>query len=363
MGFRVKVLCNASGMALLITLAAISFLVAVTVQLATSVNWQMQVSANQTEAVRLNAQLHSGLSLLRAALYSDAQGDKVDTLQDEWEALEFENVQSLLGAEQLVFEVDDLSGLIQVNRLWLSAAELKKMQQQQRGQQQGQRQSNQLSPQQYEQLQRGLWRRFLLSGHFVVEEQDEADELFDALADWLDEDDDERDNGAEDGHYKSLAGPYACRNGPLQYLEELRLVKGFTKEIVYGDGERYGIIDYLTIDGQDGKININTAPPQVLQALAEGLTMEMAEQLDAFRNDSDNLDALKNTGWYRQVDDIPGDVSDNLDANRNLLTVESFLFLCTITVTGGNGLQLTGTGKIERDNATHAQNLLSWKVE
>ncbi|RWX45880.1 hypothetical protein H206_00719 [Candidatus Electrothrix aarhusensis] len=52
-----------SGMALILTLLAVSFLVAITVRLSTSVNQQMQAAANQSTAVRLDAMLLSGLIL------------------------------------------------------------------------------------------------------------------------------------------------------------------------------------------------------------------------------------------------------------------------------------------------------------
>ena len=42
-----------SGMALVLTLLAVSFLVAGTVQLGSSVNWQMHSAANQEKIVRL----------------------------------------------------------------------------------------------------------------------------------------------------------------------------------------------------------------------------------------------------------------------------------------------------------------------
>lgn len=349
-------------MALLITLAAISFLMAVTVQLATSVNWQMQASAGQVETVRLNGAVQSGLSLFRAAMDSDARDQKYDTLQDSWNSLQFENVRELIGSDELAIGVEDQSGKIQVNRLALSAAEKKKiLQQQQQQQRQGRqpRQGGQPRPAtDPEKVQQDLWRRFLLSGKFAVEDEDEASVLIDALADWIDEDDNERDNGAENGYYQALDTPYTCRNGPLQYPEELLLVKGFSRKIVYGDEEHQGIIDYLTIYGQDGKININTAPLPVLQALAEGMDEEIVTRLDEFRKDADNLEALKNPEWYRQSGDFPGYIV----IDRELITAQSSYFFCTISA-GLNGMKITGQGILHRDPDSREQALLSWKVD
>jgi general secretion pathway protein K len=48
--------------------------------------------------------------------------------------------------------------------------------------------------------------------------------------DWIDQDDDERPQGAEEGYYRALTPPYGSRNGPMLFLEELLLVKGMTPE-------------------------------------------------------------------------------------------------------------------------------------
>lgn len=350
---------NSSGMALLITLAAISFLVAVTVQLATSVNWQVQASTNQMEAVRLNAALYSGLSLLRASLYADQQQEeKFDSLHDGWNTLDVESARALLGGDALSLTVQDMSGRIQLNKLWLSPDEIKEFEKQFKEDPN----NRNINPPDPQQLQRDLWQRFLLSGKFAVEDADEAISLIEALSDWLDEDDNERDHGAESGFYQSLDKPYVCRNGPLQYPEELLLVKGFSRKILYGDEEHQGIINHLTVFGKDGKININTASPPVLQALAEDMDEEMAGQLVEFRSDLENLTALENREWYSQVNDLPVYIGANLNKNKELLTTESSYFFCTITA-GRNGLQQRGEGYIYRDAVTYEQNLLSWKVD
>ena len=374
---------NSSGMALLLTLAAISFLVALTVQLATSVNWQVQASTTHWEAVRLNQALYSGLSIFRAALYADQQDDqqggkkqeKFDSLLDNWNTLDMELVSGLAGADRLSLTAQDLSGRIQVNRLWLPEEEKKKIlrewQAEQRKKPKGERrrpkgeqanlgsEQSRQKPPDLEKMQRELWKRFLTSGMFAVEDDDQALALIDALIDWLDDDDDEGEHGAEKGYYLSLDKPYPCRNGPLQYPEELLLVKGFSREIVYGGDGHEGILPYLTtITGSDGKININTAPAVVLQALVDGLSEELVELLVEYRENPDNEDALKNPLWYRQVEGFPGD----LGFDPKLITIESSFFACTITA-GRNGLQQSGKGFIYRDPETKEQTLLSWKVE
>lgn len=56
-----------------------------------------------------------------------------------------------------------------------------------------------------------------------------------AIADWRDEDSNTRTGGAENDYYLSLTEPYFCKNGPFETVEELLLVRGMTRELLYGD--------------------------------------------------------------------------------------------------------------------------------
>jgi DNA uptake protein ComE-like DNA-binding protein len=58
--------------------------------------------------------------------------------------------------------------------------------------------------------------------------------LADAILDWLDADDSPRSFGAETPYYQGLAVPYSPRNGVPQCLEEILLVRGMTRELLYG---------------------------------------------------------------------------------------------------------------------------------
>ncbi len=75
-------------------------------------------------------------------------------------------------------------------------------------------------------------------------------ELIAALLDWLDPDDEPRESGAESEYYQGLDPPYDAKNGPLDSIEELLLVKGWTAAVVYGeDVNRNGILDANEDDG------------------------------------------------------------------------------------------------------------------
>jgi general secretion pathway protein K len=85
--------------------------------------------------------------------------------------------------------------------------------------------------------------------------------LTEAVVDWIDADSETRPYGAEDIEYLQMKTPYRAANQLLQSVEELRLVRGFTPEIV----EK--LRPYITALPQRTEININTAEKEVLGAL------------------------------------------------------------------------------------------------
>jgi general secretion pathway protein K len=99
--------------------------------------------------------------------------------------------------------------------------------------------------------------------------------LVDALIDWMDQDDVPQPAGAESLYYQSLRPPYRSANSPLPGLGDLRLIKGFTPEII----ER--ISPYVTVFPQEGgaPMNVNTADPIVLQTLDPGVTQSVALEI------------------------------------------------------------------------------------
>ena len=75
-------------------------------------------------------------------------------------------------------------------------------------------------------------------------------ELADAILDFIDDDDEPRTNGCESEYYKSLTPSYPAKNGPLETLDELLLVRGVTPDLLYGeDANRNGLLDPNENDG------------------------------------------------------------------------------------------------------------------
>jgi DNA uptake protein ComE-like DNA-binding protein len=115
-----------------------------------------------------------------------------------------------------------------------------------------------------------------------------TEEIADSILDWIDPDDDPRTSGAESSYYLSLSAPYKAKNGPLNSLDELLLVKGVTPDLLYGgDRNRNGVqdegeldntrgwSDYMTIYGRELNVDMSGALRFYLNApLSDPTTME-----------------------------------------------------------------------------------------
>jgi type II secretory pathway component PulK len=76
------------------------------------------------------------------------------------------------------------------------------------------------------------------------------------IMDWRDEDNRLERDGAESEYYLALPEPYFCKNAPIETVEELLMVRGVTRQMLYGDGtapplgEQTGIVvrDVTSLD-------------------------------------------------------------------------------------------------------------------
>lgn len=161
--------------------------------------------------------------------------------------------------------------------------------------------------------------------------------LVPAIIDWVDPDDDVtvlpfvrgKNAGAESNYYQGLEKPYACKNGPLDVLGELMLVKGMTREAFRGGvrredaGPTVGIEQFLTPYG-DGKLNINEASVTVLQTLSEQIDRALAERIVQHRP----------YGSLRELSEVPGMTPEILKVVQQLAAVQSGDEYYTVTTRG-----------------------------
>jgi general secretion pathway protein K len=127
--------------------------------------------------------------------------------------------------------------------------------------------------------------------------------VVDSILDWRDPDDFYRVNGAENDYYQSLREPYHCKNGNLDSIEELLLVRGVTPDLFYGKkgvkkGEeelkvsQIGLKDIFSIYSLGEQVDINSATPLVLSVVL-GIPNEISQVI---------LKARKEKGFENQQD-------------------------------------------------------------
>jgi len=116
---------------------------------------------------------------------------------------------------------------------------------------------------------------------------DEA--VVDSILDWRDIDDDAREEGAEREFYQSLKPGYRPKDGPIECLEELLLVKDVDERVLYGeDRNRNGLLDPGEDDGSrsfppddaDGRLDRGLADYVTLVSSEPNVTLEGKPRLN-----------------------------------------------------------------------------------
>ena len=324
----IKVLMNNRGVALVLVILMISIIIAITLQLNISSRSEIYEAANLGDGVRATCAAKSGFYMGEALLHEDK--NSFDSLNEDWANLEFVSAGSgtFFDGEYFRLNIEDESGKIPINSLVKDIGNG------------------------YNENIKDLLERFLSLPEFNLDEQQVSD-IVDAVKDWIDEDDEVTDFGAENMYYRGLEKPYSCKNGPLDCIEELLLIKRITEDLYYGTGETPGMAKYLTLHGE-GKININTTPNLILKALSDEITDEMVSNMDEFRRNEENN--LSEPTWYQK---IPGMAGITIDPE---ITTKSDTF--RITSTGYlNSISKRVSGVIKRHSDGKTVRILSWKVD
>ncbi len=322
---------NRRGVALIVVLLMVSIITALTIQLNRDTRSEVTGAANLSDGIRLRYIAQSGFAVGEALLLADTT-PSFDALTELWANTEMIALQSEGYFDNGSFKlaIQDEEGKIDINSLVLGSGDKTAI--------------------------RELLVRLLTGPSFRLDRR-KADELLDAIKDWIDADDEVTGAGAEGAYYAGLQRPYTAKNAAIDCIEELLMVKGVTRELFYGTAGSPGLEQCLTVYGsvsRDGKVNINTAPPAVLRALAVEMTDEDIKLLDKYRREpQNNLGVL---AWYKN---IPR--ATQLTIPETLIKVKSETF--RITAVGLQGqMSERVTGIIKRGGGRKAT-LLSWKVE
>jgi general secretion pathway protein K len=162
-------------------------------------------------------------------------------------------------------------------------------------------------------------------------------ELADALVDWIDADGEPQPRGgAEDAYYLALDPPYLAANQPLVDVAELALVRGFD------DNVRTRLRPYVTAlpSIATTAVNVNTATPEVLSAIIDGLDLGSAQALVAQRDRT----------YFRDTGDFLRRLPGGAQAAEGDIGVSSDYFIATLRVTIGSA-QARGKALFARDGS------------
>ena len=119
--------------------------------------------------------------------------------------------------------------------------------------------------------------RSLLEKKLGEDADEQIDELIAAWGDWVDLNDNPGINGAENEYYENLETPFVQRNGKLETVEEILLIRGFDE--VFSDVD---LDAAFTLYTDDELINLNLATAEAMQLLP-GLDDELIAEILSFR--------------------------------------------------------------------------------
>ena len=224
------------GFALLTVLGAVAVLSAVALALATSVRTEIRAAQNRQDDLRAYYLAQAGIEEATYLLAYRGSAE-ISTARDLVSQIGGKELAFSLGEGRVRVEIRSEAGKIDIN-----------------------------------QADEDLLARL---GQTIGLKPTEARQLSQAIIHWRSSRSDSTED-ALDRYYRSLPQPYAARRGRFTTVEELLLVRGMTRDILYGtfelteDGDvvpRGGLIDYVTVYNRSGLVDANSASYEVLRAI------------------------------------------------------------------------------------------------
>ncbi len=265
------------GIALILTLLITAILVTLIVEVNYSTQVDVRIAGNLRNDLQASYLAKSGVNIAISYLKYDAQNTETDNLTEDW-AKSYPPIPVGEGFVKVLIE--DENAKININKIVKEGGEENEM---------------------------------IVNAVARLLERAEIDmAILNSIIDWIDPNDNAKAEGAEDNYYESLDPPYPCKNGPLDTLSELHMIKGITDD-VYGK-----ISEHLTIYS-DGKININTASKEVLVCLDDEIDEANAEGIIQYREEKpfDTVEELKEVVG----DEVYGRIASIIDVKSNVFNV------------------------------------------
>ena len=130
---------------------------------------------------------------------------------------------------------------------------------------------------------------------FLGVETEKADLFVASLVNWLDGaaggGNDQEPDGATAAYYAKLENPYYIKDGPLDSVEEIRMIQGMDKDFFFS------VRDYLTVYPKDKQVNFSTASKTVIMATIKAAGVSVTER-------EGNIQELKDSVVSRMADKV-----------------------------------------------------------
>lgn len=286
------------GVAIVLAMGVVALAaMAATAMMVTQSTWSRTAELTAAHA-QAQTVVQAGADWARAVLSDDRRLSNVDHLGEPW-ALKLPAMSVESG--ELLGQIDDQQGLFNLNNLVIGGK---------------------VNLAQFAKFQRLLSTLGLPA------------ELGGTLVDWIDADSaPQAQGGAEDDVYLTLQPPYLAANRPLIDLAELALVRGFD------DNVRTRLRPFVSALPVFTPVNVNTAPPEVLASVIEGLGLDGARDLVTKRE----------RAYFRDRTDLLAQLPTGVVPPATDVAFSSDYFMASLRVSIG-GAQARGVALLARGN-------------
>lgn len=114
-----------------------------------------------------------------------------------------------------------------------------------------------------------------------------------SIVDWRDPTGDATPGGAEDDYYLSLPDPYHCKNAPLETVGEVLLIKGGSRDLLYGqDTNRNGVLDPSESIDMTGRLDCGFSEYATVYSVEPNTSADGQPRIDVNNTDTQALATL-----------------------------------------------------------------------
>jgi len=173
--------------------------------------------------------------------------------------------------------------------------------------------------------------------------------LTDSLIDWLDTDDINEPQGAEFDYYIGLEKPYRTANDLMISPSELRLVKGYTDDVIKQIKDEICVLPDVNT-----AININTASSKMLESIKD--LKNHGDAIITRRDGAGEVGDVEDDDPFEKLEDFTKFVKDSLKVkkfdSKGLQTYTEYFLLQSKTQLGAGDVKLFSMINRDQSNGT-----------